>query len=114
MPKFAPKIRVEVYIPIRYETAYRETLSWVTQELTYLRGGCTILENVGGYYLANADEIINDRVNIVYSDFPMNWDKSNEREEVLDYCSGLQSFLLENLWEEAILIVASPVFHSNL
>lgn len=114
MPKFASKTRVEVYIPVRYETAYRETLSWVTNELTYLRGGCTVLENVGGYYLSTSDEIIDDRVNIVFSDFPMSWDVANEREEILSYCSELQFFLLENLWEEAILIVASPVFHTNL
>lgn len=58
--------------------------------------------------------IIEDRVNIVYSDFPMNWDKSAERQEVLSYCSGLQKFLLENLWEEAVLITALPVFHTDL
>jgi hypothetical protein len=114
LPKFAPRIRVEVYIPIRYESAYRETLFWVTEELTRLRGGCSIIENVGGYYLSIADEIIEDRVNIVYSDFPMDWENPAEREEVLKYCSGLQKFLLENLWEEAILITAFPVHHSGL
>ena len=113
MPKFAPKSRIEVYIPIRYEIAYQETLSWVTEELTRLRGGCTVIENVGGYYLSSSDEIITDRVNIVYSDFPMNWDVPTERGKVLDYCHSLQKFLLENLWEEAILIVALPVFHAE-
>jgi hypothetical protein len=53
-------------------------------------------------------------VNIVYSDFPMDWENPAEREEVLKYCSGLQKFLLENLWEEAILITAFPVHHSGL
>lgn len=114
LPKFAPKIRVEIYIPVRYEIAYRETLVWVTTELAHLRGGCSVIESVGGYYLSTADEIIEDRVNIVYSDFPMNWNKSAERQEVLNYCAGLQKFLLENLWEEAILIAASPVFHTDL
>jgi len=114
LPKFAPKIRVEIYIPIRYEIAYRETLAWVTAELAHLRGGCSVIENVGGYYLSTENEIIEDRVNIVYSDFPMDWDKFIEREEALNYCSGLQKFLLENLWEETILITASPVFHTDL
>lgn len=114
MPKFAPRTRVEVYIPIRYEIAYRETLLWVTEEFTRLRGGCSVIENASGYYLSTSDKIIDDRVNIVYSDFPMDWEKPDEREEVLDYCSGLQKFLLENLWEEAILIAAYPVAHSDL
>ncbi|MGH9949623.1 MAG: hypothetical protein ACRD6X_20820 [Pyrinomonadaceae bacterium] len=112
MPKFAPKIRVEVYIPIRYETAYRETLLWVTEEFTRLRGGCSVIENSGGYYLSTADQITGDRVNIVYSDFPMNWHDEIDRKNTLVYCSGLQQFLLNNLWEEAILITAYPVNHA--
>lgn len=114
MPKFAPKTRVEVYIPVRYETAYQETLSWVIEEFTVLRGGCSVLENIGGYYLSTNNEIIDDRISIVYCDFPMNWDNISEREAVLDYCADLKKFLLENLWEEAILITTSTVFHTDL
>jgi hypothetical protein len=52
-------------------------------------------------------------VSIVYSDFPMAWSKRAERDEVLRYCAGLQMFLLNNLYEEAILIVAYPVAHTQ-
>ncbi|MBA2703594.1 MAG: hypothetical protein H0U60_07060 [Blastocatellia bacterium] len=38
MPAFAPRIRVEVYIPIRYEPAYQDTLTWLIEEFTELRG----------------------------------------------------------------------------
>ena len=115
MPSFAPKIRVEVYIPVRYEFAYQDTLAWVIREFTELRGGCTVIENSSGYYLSTANEIIDDRVSIIYSDFPMNWGKRADRNEVTKYCAELQRFLLENLWEEeAILIAAYPVSHSNL
>jgi hypothetical protein len=41
----------------------------------------------------------------------MNWDELLERAEALDYCATLQGFLLENLWEEEILIGAHPVSH---
>ncbi len=111
MPSFAPKIRVEVYVPIRYEPAYQDTLSWLIEEFTELRGGCTVNENVGAYYLSRSNEVIEDRVSVVYSDFPMNWDKQSERTAVLNYCGTLQNFLLENLWEEEILIGAYPVSH---
>lgn len=111
MPNFVPRIRVEVYVPIRYEAAYQETLSWVIREFTELRGGCTVIENTGGYYLSQDDETIEDRVNVVYSDFPMNWDDKADRAEVLEYCSQLQSFLLMNLWEEAVLITARAISH---
>lgn len=114
MPSFAPRIRVEVYVPIRYEPAYQDTLSWLITEFTELRGGCTVLENSAGYYLSRSNQIIDDRVSIVYCDFRLNWNKRAERTEAFDYCSGLQTFLLDNLWdEEAILIVALPVSHTQ-
>jgi hypothetical protein len=70
------------------------------EQFTELCGGCTVNENVGGYYLSQSNEVIDNRVSIVYSDFPMNWDQPAERTDVLNYCSTLQGFLLENLWEE--------------
>ena len=111
MPSFEPKIRVEVYVPIRYEPAYQNTLTWLIEEFTELRGGCTVNENVSGYYLSQSNKIIDDRVSVVYSDFPMNWDKQSERADALNYCATLQNFLLENLWEEEVLIAALPVSH---
>lgn len=111
MPNFAPRIRIEVYVSIRYEAAYQETLSWVIREFTELRGGCTVIEDTGGYYLSQSDETIEDRVNVVYSDFPMNWNDEADYVEVLEYCSQLQNFLLMNLWEEAVLITAQAVYH---
>lgn len=113
MPSFASRIRVEVYIPVRYEPAYQNTLSWLVREFTELRGGCTVIENVAGYYLSEQNEIIDDRVSVVYCDFPMNWNRRAERGEVLRYCAGLQGFLLDNLWEEAVLIAAYPVSHAD-
>jgi hypothetical protein len=111
LPSFAPKIRVEVYVPIRYEPAYQDTLTWLIEEFTELRGGCTVNENVGGYYLSQNQEIIDDRVSIVFSDFPMNWNKPADKTDVLNYCAILHSFLLANLWEEEILIAGYPVSH---
>ena len=115
MPSFAPRIRVEVYVPVRYELAYQDTLAWLIREFTELRGGCTVIENSSGYYLSITNEIIDDRVSIIYSDSPINWSKRADRNEVAKYCAELQEFLLKNLWEEeAILIVAYPVSHNSL
>ena len=113
MPSFAPRIRVEVYVPVRYEAAYQDTLSWLIREFTELRGGCTVIDDNAGYYLSQAKEVIEDRVSIVYCDFPMSWNRKAERNEVVEYCAELQTFLLENLWEEAILIATYPIFHTN-
>lgn len=74
MPSFAPKIRIEVYVPVPYEPAYQDTLTWLIEEFTELRGRCTFNENVGGYYLSRNNAVIDDRVSVVYSSSPMNWD----------------------------------------
>jgi hypothetical protein len=114
LPSFAPRIRVEVYLPVRYEAAYQDTLAWIIRQFTILRGGCTVIENAAGYYLSQYDQTIDDRVSIVYCDFPVNWAKRAERKETLEYCSELQSFMLRHLWEEAILIAAYPVSHTAI
>ena len=111
MPNLTPRIRVEVYIPIRYQPSYYNSLNWVIEEFTQLRGGCTVNENVGGYYLSRANKVIDDRVDVVYCDFPMDWNKQADRKEVLTYCATLKDFLFENLWEEEILVCAYPVSH---
>lgn len=111
MRNLTPRIRVEVYIPIRYELSYHDSLTWVIEEFTQLRGGCTVNENVGGYYLSRANKVIDDRVSVVYCDFPMDWSKKADRLELLTYCATLKDFLFENLSEEEILICVYPVSH---
>ena len=113
MQSFAPRIRVEVYVPVRYEAAYQNTLSRHIREFTELRGGCTVIENTAGYYLSEDGEVIDDRVSVVYCDFPPNWNKRAERGEALNYCVSLRRFLLDNLWEEAVLIAAHHVSHTE-
>lgn len=109
MLSFVPRIRVEVYVPLRDDPAYQDTLTWLIEEFTELCGGCTVHENAGGYYFSDSGEVTDDRVNIIYSDFPMNWNEPVDQAAALDYCATLQSFLLENLWEEEILIAAHSV-----
>ena len=73
-----------------------------------------MIENAGGYYLSRLNQLIDDRVSLVYCDFPISWAKRAERKEAIEYCSELQSYLFRNLWEEAILIAAYPVSHSQI
>jgi hypothetical protein len=41
----------------------------------------------------------------------MRWERQSEKSDVLDYCATLQNFLLENLWEEEVLIAAYALSH---
>jgi hypothetical protein len=41
----------------------------------------------------------------------MDWDRHAYQTDVLDYCAMLRNFLIENLWEEEIMIGTYPVSH---
>ena len=69
------------------------------------------MENTSGYYNSQTKQIVADRVNVVYSDFGLDWSESSDRTKVLEYCLTLKEFLLANLWEEEILISVYPVSH---
>lgn len=111
MSRFGAKVRVEVYLPKRHARPYRDALAWLIDELTVLRGGCTVHENATGHYRSQGENFIEDRICVIYSDFEMDWSQSEERAEVLEYCLILKQFLFDNLWEEEILIAAYPVAH---
>jgi hypothetical protein len=110
-PSYAARVRVEVYIPKRHAPQYRKLLAWLIDELTELRGGCTVHENASGFYHSQSGESIDERMAVVYSDFQMDWNEPAQRAEVLSYCARLKRFLFENLSEEEILITASPISH---
>jgi hypothetical protein len=105
------RIRVEVYIPKRFASEYRDSLAWLIGELTKTYGGCTVHDNASGYYYSRGEAIIDEPMSVVYSDFDMDWDESGERAAVLAYCEALKELLVENLSEEEILISAFPVSH---
>lgn len=76
-----------------------------------MRGGCSVHENVSGYYRLASNDLVDERISLIYSDFEMDWAQPLERAEVLDYCAMLRQFLLDNLSEEEILVSAYPVAH---
>ena len=114
MPSFANKVRVEVYLPRLHARPYRTIRAWLIDELTALRGGCTVQEHLSGHYRSQAKEFVEDHICVVYSDFDMDWSQPTEQADVLDYCATLRQFLVDNLLEEEeILISAYPVSPVN-
>ena len=111
VPSYVPRIRIEVYIPKRFAPEYHDSLTWIIEELTETYGGCTVHENAAGFYYSKREAIIDEPMNVVYSDFDMDWDQPVERAKVLEYCDTLRQLLLENLSEEEVLISAFPVSH---
>jgi hypothetical protein len=111
VPSYEPRIRIEVYISKRFAPEYRDSVTWIIEELTETYGGCTVHENASGYYYSKSEAIIDEPMSVVYSDFDMDWNEPVERARVLAYCDTLKQLLLENLSEEEVLVSAFPVSH---
>lgn len=42
------RARIEAYIPVSPDPAYRDALDWLILEFSYSFGGCTVIEYVAG------------------------------------------------------------------
>ena len=110
MPLFA-KGRIEVYLPDLLKPEYQNLLQAFDDEFTYNFGGCTIVRGLDGNYLSKFGQPIKDRINLIYTDTPYSF---LENEEILsNYTDKLRETAFETLEEEAILVVAWQIYHSN-
>ena len=110
MPLFA-KGRVKVYLPDLLKPEYQNLLQAFDDEFTYNFGGCTIVRGLDGSYLSKFGQPIKDRINLIYTDTPYSF---LENEETLSkYTDKLRETAFETLEEEAVLVVAWQIYHSN-
>ena len=68
------KARIEVYLPDLRLPEYQDLLSTMEQEFTYSFGGCTTIRGLEGSYLSRIGPIMQDRINLVYTDTPFSPD----------------------------------------
>ncbi len=104
------KVRMEVYLPDLPVDSYRDLLETFETEFTYAFGGCSIMRGIDGRYLSQAGGIIPDRINLIYSDLPLNL--IDDLETLTKYTGKLKQIAFEALTEEAILITVIQVFHA--
>ena len=104
------KARIEVYLPDSPKSAYQDLLETLDHELTYTFGGCTILRGLDGRYLSRVGHRILDRVSIIYTDAPLSF--RDNFESLSHYVRELREAAFSALEEEAVLVVAFPVYHA--
>ena len=105
------KGRIEVYLPDLLDPAYQNLLLALENEFTYNFGGCTIVRGLDGSYLSKSGVKVHDRITIIYTDSPYSF---QEHLDILSsYTDKIRASAYEALREEAILVVASEVFHST-
>ena len=90
--------------------AYQNLLDTLQQEFTYTFGGCTIIQGLHGSYLSDAGFPMEDRINLIYTDASIRFGQSLSA--LSAYTDKLRQAAFVALEEEAVLVVASRVFHS--
>lgn len=105
------KARVEVYVPNAPAPAYQNLLDTLEQEFTYTFGGCTIVRGLHGSYLSEAGFPMEDRINVIYTDAAIRFNPNLAA--LARFTDKLRQAADEALQEEAVLVVASKVYHST-
>jgi len=105
------RARIEVYLPDLPSPAYRELLESYEREFAYTFGGCTLVGGLSGNYLSQLGLPVQDRINLLYTDAPFTFDQGFAG--LSAYADALRATAFEALNEEAILVVALRVYHSE-
>lgn len=105
------KVRIEIFIPDLPDSIYDRILEEFGDELSYACGGCTVMSGAGKYRSASG-LILPDKINILFSDTPFDWERDRD---VIERSTGeLQDVIQRALEsEEAILITLHPVYHAE-
>ena len=105
------KARIEVYLPDHLSLASQELLIVFNNEFTHTFGGATLWRGLDGSYLAQNGQTVRDRINLLYTDTPFSLEENVD--EVSAYMAKLRQAVLDALQEEAVLVVALPVYHGE-
>lgn len=81
------------------------------QEFTTTFGGAILWRGLDGSYLAQDGQMVRDRINLLYSDTPFSLEENAD--EVSAYMAKLRQTVFDALQEEAVLVVAFPVYHAE-
>jgi hypothetical protein len=105
------KARIEVYIPDLPRKAYQDLLNVLDQEFAHTFGGCTIIRGLEGSYLSKLGSKMQDRINVIYTDMNVAFEENFIA--ISNYTDEIRKAAFSALEEEAVLVAASKVFHSE-
>jgi hypothetical protein len=99
------RARIEIYLP-----AGKKLQRAFENEFLFTFGGCTVITDIRGLYLASNNEPDFDRIDLVYADTPFDFDKNFKA--LSKYTDQLREVALAATDEESILVVVHEIYHS--
>ena len=105
------RIRVEIFIPLRSDSAeYRIITDWLAEEMAYARGGSTLTTPFTGLYFSTTQPgIARDDIQVIFCDFDLDADNRDHCAELTRYLEELRLLMMAALDEEEVWIVYHPV-----
>lgn len=104
------RARIEIYLPDVPKKSYQRALRAFEREFLETFGGCTVIKDIKGLYLAEDGETDTDRIVLIYTDTPFEFRKN--RRAVAEYTDALREAAWRATDEESILIVVHELYHS--
>lgn len=105
------RTRVEIFLPLKSNLEnYQTVIDWLAEELAYARGGSTLTTPFTGLYTTTSQAgIIRDNVQVLFCDFNLDADSSDQFAELTSYLAGLRLMLIDVLHEEEVWIIYHSV-----
>ena len=104
------RARIEIYLPDKKKANYRRLHRAFEQEFLNTFGGCTVIKDIKGIYLGADGESDFDRINLIYTDTPFDFDKNFEA--LSNYTDEIRKAAVEATEEESVLVVVHGIYHS--
>lgn len=105
------RTRVEIFIPIRADSAdYQTVTDWLAEELAYTRGGSTLTTPFTGLYTSVTQPgVVHDPVQVPFCDFALDVNRDEQQAELSNYLAEIRLLLMEVLGEEEVWVIYHPV-----
>ena len=103
------RARIEIYLPVK-SRFHKRLQRAIENEFLNTFGGCTVIRNIKGLYLASDDKPDTDGIDLIYADTPFEFESN--RAEIEAYTDLLRQSVLESTSEESALVVVHEIYHS--
>jgi hypothetical protein len=104
------RARIEIYLPDNERKVYQNARKAFEREFLETFGGCTVIRDIRGLYLAEDEMAEKDQIVLIYTDTPFDFRRNCKA--LSKYTDELREVAHLTTEEESILIVLHEIYHS--